>query len=373
MVGIGLPNGTHEWQPADGTQKNGMFKCTWVGEKDRLVVFKTAMGMNAQVATHDIMPLVNLCWEKSFACKDTNLEAIRERGWNPLNKALLTKPEILATKKAAAKQNTNGTAAVGEDLGLVPVDTVTVGSNTLSDLSSLTEPPPKVFEVLDKVNFEHGISAEFATNLVQYLIRNHHVKKQFEDRVEEGKSLREKLGEVKKITAGQIFKAGSVALDSDVRDAVKDRINEKLQVELDKVGTAIVEYKERRIAYQRTINEVGEGVDPQLLSNKQLKNICFWRKRKGDDAMPSRKEELVHRFNDTKDRQELSLEDFLKSEKGLKDRIVSEYFARQNNQETKIASADSLPFAADDDDDSTSNSVATSNDVDVEEEAAVWL
>ena len=46
----------------------------------------------------DIIPIVNAAWKKSFAKTKSNLKAIRDRGWGPLNKVLLHHPEILSSK-----------------------------------------------------------------------------------------------------------------------------------------------------------------------------------------------------------------------------------------------------------------------------------
>ena len=43
----------------------------------------------------DIIPIVNYAWDHSFARVRTNLKAIRDRGWGPLNQILLSHPEII--------------------------------------------------------------------------------------------------------------------------------------------------------------------------------------------------------------------------------------------------------------------------------------
>ena len=43
----------------------------------------------------DIIPIVNYAWDRSFARVRTNLKAIRDRGWGPLNQILLSHPEII--------------------------------------------------------------------------------------------------------------------------------------------------------------------------------------------------------------------------------------------------------------------------------------
>eukprot|EP00957_Ditylum_brightwellii_P172283 13115808-Ditylum_brightwellii.AAC.1 len=50
------------------------------------------MGMAKSIEVHDIIPLVNRVWAIYFAPKEPNMNAIRDRGWNPLNYSLLTYP-----------------------------------------------------------------------------------------------------------------------------------------------------------------------------------------------------------------------------------------------------------------------------------------
>ena len=45
------------------------------------------------VAT-DIIPMINYVWNQSFTRVDKNLKAIADRGWNPLNYALLMDKQI---------------------------------------------------------------------------------------------------------------------------------------------------------------------------------------------------------------------------------------------------------------------------------------
>ena len=51
------------------------------------------------------MPLVNKFWKHSFADKEGNMKAIRERGWNLLNYRLLSDQEIIATQLTVLDKN----------------------------------------------------------------------------------------------------------------------------------------------------------------------------------------------------------------------------------------------------------------------------
>ena len=45
----------------------------------------------------DIVPMVNYAWDWSFVRVGKNLNAIRDRGWGPLNYALLNEDQIQET------------------------------------------------------------------------------------------------------------------------------------------------------------------------------------------------------------------------------------------------------------------------------------
>ena len=45
----------------------------------------------------DVIPIVNYAWTRSFAKERTNLKAISDQGWGPLNRILLSHAEIQST------------------------------------------------------------------------------------------------------------------------------------------------------------------------------------------------------------------------------------------------------------------------------------
>ena len=98
MVTIGCPEATNLWQVQDATEMNGCHKTEMYKAKEKLLTFKRAMGLSLDISRKDIIPLVNRAWKDSFAIVKTNQNAIEERGWNPMNAALLNHPAIVSTK-----------------------------------------------------------------------------------------------------------------------------------------------------------------------------------------------------------------------------------------------------------------------------------
>jgi hypothetical protein len=86
---IGLPNGTGKWQVGDSSEHNGPWNTEMTQEKGKLVLYKTRIGMETNIAKCDAIPLINLVWPKPFARKSTNKNAICDRGWYPENRKLL--------------------------------------------------------------------------------------------------------------------------------------------------------------------------------------------------------------------------------------------------------------------------------------------
>ena len=77
--------------------KTGASKCL-VKEKWWLLTKKSNNGYPFSIEKSDIVKLVGLAWNKSFARKETNKKAIAARGWNPLNYNVLLHPEIQLSK-----------------------------------------------------------------------------------------------------------------------------------------------------------------------------------------------------------------------------------------------------------------------------------
>jgi len=95
---IGVPYGTALWQVGDSKEQNGSFNMAITKAKQNLLELKDSIGLqNDGMVDTDLMPLINEAWEKSFARVDKNRNAIADRGWNPLNKALLLDPTLRST------------------------------------------------------------------------------------------------------------------------------------------------------------------------------------------------------------------------------------------------------------------------------------
>ena len=98
MVCIGIPYGTSMWQVADLKQQNGSFKISIGKAKQKLLLKRLDTYMDSPgIYPTDIMSIVNDAWDDSFAVVESNKKAISDRGWCPLNYALLNDDNIKST------------------------------------------------------------------------------------------------------------------------------------------------------------------------------------------------------------------------------------------------------------------------------------
>ena len=95
---IGVPYGTALWQVGDSSQQNGKFKILLTKKKRELFEKRLkSFCQHVHLLKSDIMILIRDTWMEAFGNIESNLKAIGDRGWNPLNKILLIHPIILAT------------------------------------------------------------------------------------------------------------------------------------------------------------------------------------------------------------------------------------------------------------------------------------
>jgi hypothetical protein len=101
----------------------------------------------------------------------------------------------------------------------------------------------------------------------------------------------------------------------------REKTDERCQV----VTNVIVEFNQRKRDYDNVFNSPTTSENYNI---SELKAIVHFKNRKGDAAVPSLKAQLKQRYDETKDRPELTLKQFL-SDRGYDgddvDRIVSEF------------------------------------------------
>jgi hypothetical protein len=87
------------WQVGYSTEQSGTFKIESKKTKADTVRNKIGAGLPTTLEKTDIVRIVNVAWQKSFARVNTNNRAIAARGRGPLNYILIDHPEVQETKE----------------------------------------------------------------------------------------------------------------------------------------------------------------------------------------------------------------------------------------------------------------------------------
>jgi hypothetical protein len=89
---------TSVWQVDDSTEQNGTFKIESKKVNAATVMSKIRAGLPPRLERTDILRIVNVAWQSSFARVATSGRAIAAKGWGPLNYIVLDHPELQETK-----------------------------------------------------------------------------------------------------------------------------------------------------------------------------------------------------------------------------------------------------------------------------------
>ena len=253
------------------------------------------MMFSPYIQPYETINIVSAAWKKSFARPESNQRAISERGWMPFNRNILMYPMVRATMTTEEKQN--------ENLG---TSDVTLPFHKLHDVSNCVTLPTfnpdlaKIdYDESKKIpNFGNGAAAWCLDNIVSQqdlMEARSRIRKNRDD----GRSLKEKLVESKKITAGTLFKSGSCRIGKTVFDVQKENTKKRESILKEKM-------MKNQEAYQAMLNEAmyvhSLMLPVEKMTCKQLSAILKPLKTRDDPAMPTKKSELVVRYKQWKDR-----------------------------------------------------------------------
>ena len=186
IVCIGLLNRTALWQVGDASKKNGFWKMSISNFKRALVLFKIRLGFPPTITKTNIVPLCNRVFAKFFAEVNLNQHAIADRGWNPLNRALIFNTEILKTKIFNIVDDNTVPASprnifTGDQSGISVITSTSSVTSTSSAARS---------RVSQNLNLTSGSAGTIITDLLQYAMKEEGVNGNLKKRYAEGKILR---------------------------------------------------------------------------------------------------------------------------------------------------------------------------------------
>lgn len=274
-VCLGVPYGTSLWQVGDSSaEQNGAFKIYLTDAKEKLFEEKGRQRMSQRLEQSDVMPLLNRSFH-AFQDVDSNRKAISERGWYPLNRALLNHPSLARPTTSEVTEN-DGTGST-TSATTTTTTTTAAGSRTVS------------------ININAGgQAAGYLDAMLEEQRRKNRLDDNVRRRREGGMSARELLEKSKALTAGVVVATGNYSLnDKSLCDYVNDKHEKKMAEE----ARVLAMRKKRKRKQIQDVNDLRktfghESVHQFAQFNKdQCGKYLQYKKRKSDDKMPDDLEE----------------------------------------------------------------------------------
>ena len=327
VVCIGVPYGTALWQVGDSSEQNGSYKMALARAKERLIAKKRSKFMKLTIDYTDVIPIVNYAWAHSFGRVTSNMKAIRDRGWNPLNRNLLLEPKLRSTMTEGDKQSEAAiipsqylpsSAAISPHgnpttTTLIPsTTTALVPASTAIDPTSAALVPTSTTliaaysEPKEYLNYRGGTAAFCLDRIVQHndlMESRERIKREYKD----GKSIEKMIDEQKgAFSAGKAFSVGLVRIGKTVFDRVTKHTEEMKKAEQKRNEAA-------RLVMADMVKKANEvkalGKEANALTIAQIKVLLAPLKRKGDKALPSKKVDLLARLREWEGRGPLPAEE----------------------------------------------------------------
>ncbi len=176
-VCLGVPYATVLWQVGDASEQNGKFKIEWTKVKEWMMVYKSINCLPCTIGPTDIIPLINRVFHKSYGSIHSNLKALADRGWNPLNRKLLEHNELVD-------------------------DSIAISQNTLTNAHENSSPGSL------SLNIHEGMAATVLDRMIADRARSSQAKKAADERKRKGDVIMQNLKEAKKLTSGVMASNG---------------------------------------------------------------------------------------------------------------------------------------------------------------------
>ena len=217
------------------------------------------------------------------------MRAIRERGCGPsLNKILLHHPEV---------SNTNS------DSQLSPKDQ---SDNPLHNNN------PIEFKTT-KFNINEGFAGNVIASIVRQAQRDKKNIQNLNQAKDDGIDFTTAMKNSTKWTAGVIFDKGKCYLDEEVLKLALVAKEKKQGKFWEQVESSVSAYNKMRKDYETAMIKINDYIPDKIdnLPIRVLSPLCKWKKRKGDQKMPSKRTDLLIRWNQTKHCNDITLEEYL--------------------------------------------------------------
>ena len=241
------------------------------------------------IFAYEIILLVNYAWAHSFGKVATNQHAIAERGWNPLNRNLLLNSQLRATMTMDEK-----TAEQASGTILIPyhaLDNFVHIDESLPTYDPTCLPSP----ALDKspaLNMTTGTAAFCIDSIVHHsdLMES---RERIKNKRENGKTVQQLIEEISRVSAGNVFLAGTCRLGQDVMAKVQANYEHAQEKE----RSSLIAAKASDLATKkRGMDVLALNLLPTKWNVAQLKSVVNMLKVPGDTAIPTKKADLYARY-----------------------------------------------------------------------------
>jgi hypothetical protein len=167
------------WQVGDASEQNGKFKIEWTKVKEWIMVYKSINCLPCTIGPTDIIPLINRIFHKSYGSVNSNLKAMADRGWNPLNRRLLEHKEL-----------------IDDSIEPIVPNTLTNATNDNSSEGTISQ------------NIHEGFAGSVLDRMIAQRARSSQAKIAADERKRKGDTILQNLKEAKKLTSGVMASNG---------------------------------------------------------------------------------------------------------------------------------------------------------------------
>ena len=278
-VCIGVPCATHWWQVADASQVNGAYKMA--ATRAKRAMFRAKRGKPLEKT--DIIPTVNHSWEASFGNVAQARKAILERGWNPLNYALMTNQKLMSQFKSREQAK--------KPPGTVEMSSATSAANSTSSATAFTLSGPTTTGFLDDI-----VRSQLKDEGKREQIRK---KRQHEEATTATLSrIKALTGKPKKLTSGRLMNEGNLHLSEDLLEEVAAQCEKKEEDKRKKQQQT----EQREIQKEEALKEaIGMHCRGDNLLKKHLKSLLEHVRRSSDaKKLPNTRPELLELWEERK-------------------------------------------------------------------------
>jgi hypothetical protein len=178
------------------------------------------------------------------------------------------------------------------------------------------------------LNFSKGKALELSVDILQQMEKQKAIHEALVKRREDGRIARGRLDSALKdvrLTGGALFKVSKCVLDREVLELRTARDNEAIDKARGVLGRAVNAYNKRMEKYVALV--VAKKDTPVIsFGNTDLALWLKVRKRKKDGAMPTVSDKLKLKYQQLKDKQPLTLKEYLLDEgkdEGLVDALLT--------------------------------------------------